>query len=602
MPAVTPAVVAATNLVELMKTPGAPDARPAAWSLALTAIFLVLMFHVPWFRRQVFALCRLLWRVVRGVLYDLPAAFLRLPAVRAFLQSRTYLLLYLVLLKPMIWASLVALILCWFQVDTTYVVTATAAAFLTAELLLYSRWGMHIEEAFGDAALRGWRLFSRDMIPGLLGLILAFFRRLIDDVERVLYTVDEWLRFRSGDRRGSIVVKAALGFVWFFVTYVVRFCVNLLVEPQINPVKHFPVVTVSHKLVLTMVVPLMAQGLMGLNMDKALAISVATVIGFCIPGIFGFLVWEFKENWRLYRANQPRELRPQVAGGHGETVPRLLRPGFHSGTLPKLYARLRRATGAGVGKRHEELHHVEEAVRRFVERNLLAVLAGSKSWGGTPPAAGHVHLASNRIRVELRRPLTPTPLPRGERGRGEGEESIHIDLEEHAGRLVAGITTFAEPENPNRNGSARPSNGWLDRLPLEQVRAFTDALAGFYKAAGVDLVREQVEALLPAGAWFTFDDRGLVVETGAQFEHGAVYDLNGDGPLAPQPLYGQPPALSRTLPADRLIFQRMPILWADWAEAWERDLAGKGHKPPLVRGVQLLPLGTARGRWAARRR
>ena len=103
-------------------------------------------------------------------------------------------------------------------------------------------------------------------------------------------------------------------------------------------------------------------------------------------------------------------------------------------------------------------------------------------------------------------------------------------------------------------------------------------------------------------AWFTFDDRGLVVETGRHFEQGAVYDLSGDGLLAPKPLYGAAPALSRTLAADRLIFRRTPIRWEDWAETWERDLAGKGHKPPLVRGVQLLPLGTAKGRWAARRK
>ncbi len=117
---------------------------------------------------------------------------------------------------------------------------------------------------------------------------------------------------------------------------------------------------------------------------------------------------------------------------------------------------------------------------------------------------------------------------------GQGEASIHIDLEEHSGRLVAGISAFAEPEHPDPNGAAQPVHGWLDRLPLEQVRAFTDALAGFYKAAGVDLVREQVPTLLPAGAWFAIDDRGLVVETGRSFEQGAIYDLHGDGRLPPR--------------------------------------------------------------------
>ena len=103
--------------------------------------------------------------------------------------------------------------------------------------------------------LRTWQLFSNDLIPGLFRLIMAFFRRLLDDVERLLYTVDEWLRFRTGDSRSSLAVKAVLGLFWFFITYIVRFCINLLVEPQINPIKHFPVVTVSHKLVLTFVMP-----------------------------------------------------------------------------------------------------------------------------------------------------------------------------------------------------------------------------------------------------------------------------------------------------------------------------------------------------------
>ncbi len=599
-----PAVVAAGE-VGLLLAPGTAGPFAAAathafsdwprhleylneYSFSITAIILLLLLHVPWFRRRVFAACRLLWRIVRGVFYDLPAAFMRLPAVRAFFQSRPYLLFYLVVLKPLLWTVPVALVLVLFGVDSTAVVVASAVVFLVVEVLLHSRLGMHIEEAFGDAALRGWRLFSRNMVPGLIGLILAFFRRLLDDVERLLYTVDEWLRFRSGDRRGSLVVKAALGFVWFFVTYVVRFCVNLLAEPQLNPVKHFPVVTVSHKLIFAFLVTPLTPVLFS-TMEPVTAGLLLFVLQFGLPGIPGFLVWEFKENWRLYRANQPRDLRPQAAGGHGETVPRLLRPGFHSGTLPKLYARLRRIKATGLGKRHEELHHVEEAVRRFVERNFLALLAGSKTWGEeTPLHVGRVRLASNRIRAEL---ICA--------GRGAG---VHIDLEEHSGWLVAGIAVFAETETPLLNGPVHPSHGWLDRLPLEQVRAFTDALAGFYKAAGVDLVREQVETLLPAGAWFTFDERGLVVETGRRFEQGAVYDLHGDGELPPAPLYGASAALSRTLPADRLLFQRMPIHWEDWAEAWERDQAGKGHKPPLMRGVQLLPLGTAKGRWAARRK
>jgi hypothetical protein len=183
---------------------------------------------------------------------------------------------------------------------------------------------------------------------------------------------------------------------------------------------------------------------------------------------------------------------------------------------------------------------------------------------------------------------------------GQGEQSVHLDLEEHAGRLVAGFTP--PPVSAETNGERRPSNGWLDRLPLEQVRAFTDALAGFYKACGVDMVREQVESALRPGMRFMVGEQGLIVETGPRFEAAARYDLDAEGLLVPQPLEGRTPARLRAFPAERLLFKKTPIRWDDWVEAWERDLAGKGHRPLLMGKVQLLPLGTAKGRLAARRR
>ena len=544
-----------------------------AYSLPLAGAFLLCLFRFARFRRGVFAALGLLWRVVRGVFYDLPAGVMRLPPVRAIFQSRAYLAVYQYVLKPLFWSVCVALTASVTGAGPPVVFGGGAAAFLAAELLLHSRMGMRVEEAFGDAVLRGWRLFSRDLIPGLFRAVLAFFRRLLDGAERLLYAVDEWLRFRAGDGRGSVAVKAALGLVWFFVTYVIRFCLNLLVEPQINPIKHFPVVTVSHKLVLTFFVPVMARAL-ALTLDPALAATVAVVIGSGIPGVFGFLVWEFKENWRLYRANQPPGLRPRAAGGHGETVPRLLRPGFHSGTLPKLYARLRRVGAAGLGKPREELHHVGEAMRRFVERNLLAVLAGSRTWGmETPLHIGIIHLASNRVRVELARP-------------GHAGRSIYLDLEEHAGRLLAGVATSLEYAAPR-------GNGWLDSLTQNQARAFADALAGFYKACGVDLVREQIAASLPPGSRFAVHGEGLVVET-ADGGAGAVFDLGAEGRTPPRPVEGLAPARLRALDMGKLVFARQTILWEDWSAAWERDRAGKGHRA-LLRGVPLLPAGVRRG-------
>src|SRR5207253_2657733 len=104
----------------------------------------------------------------------------------------------------------------------------------------------------------------------------------------------------------------------------------------------------------------------------------AGVTLFFVPGIFGFIAWELQANWRLYRENRPATLRPVLVGSHGETVPRLLRPGFHSGTVPKLFRKLRQAARhdrvVSVHRREEALHHVEWELRHFIDREYLNLL------------------------------------------------------------------------------------------------------------------------------------------------------------------------------------------------------------------------------------
>src|SRR5207244_10189143 len=50
-----------------------------------------------------------------------------------------------------------------------------------------------------------------------------------------------------------------------------------------------------------------------------------------------FFLWEMQENWRLFRANRSPRLSAVVVGRHGETILQLLKPGAHSGTIPKLF-------------------------------------------------------------------------------------------------------------------------------------------------------------------------------------------------------------------------------------------------------------------------
>src|SRR5205807_293851 len=107
--------------------------------------------------------------------------------------------------------------------------------------------------------------------------------------------------------------------------------------------------------------------------------------------------------------NRSKALRPVAFGHHGETMSRLLRRGFHSGTLPKLFARLRKAErraerGRGEGpahKRIEQVHHVAEAVGQFVERCVIYTLEESRAICPVRPTVGRVECGTNRVSVAV---------------------------------------------------------------------------------------------------------------------------------------------------------------------------------------------------------
>src|SRR5262249_36608487 len=129
----------------------------------------------------------------------------------------------------------------------------SGATFLLAGALFNSRLGRLAEEALTDWLNRNWLWLSGDVLPGLFRFTMFFFKSATENLERLLYTVDEWLRFRTGDSQLSLVFKLGLGLVWFFLTYFIRVFINLFVEPTVNPIKHFPVVTVAAKLIVPII-------------------------------------------------------------------------------------------------------------------------------------------------------------------------------------------------------------------------------------------------------------------------------------------------------------------------------------------------------------
>ncbi|HUY93362.1 MAG TPA: hypothetical protein VMV10_31840 [Pirellulales bacterium] len=533
---------------------------------ALVGTFFSGLIHIPRFREACVRMLRGAFRALRWTLIDVPGRLMRLPWVQRLLKSKYYLWAARYIGKPLVFTAL-ALAAFPPLVQSEHGAVANGAwIFVLANLLVNSRVGRNAEEVVTDWAVRGWEHFRIRILKALVQSVMEFFRRVVDTLDRFLYSVDEWLRFRSGQSRAAVAAKSVLGVIWFFITYVVRFAINLLIEPQINPVKHFPVVTVSHKILISFSKPLHALFVIPAEqfLNPVLANTIFGAAIFLLPGVIGFLVWELKENWRLYQANRPKELGPVPVGSHGETVVRLLRPGFHSGTLPKLYARLRRAdrraywTGNWKASRkyREAIQHVEQAVCDLIERELLALLSQSRRFGDRPLSVIRLKTGASSVRFELHcAEHAAAPLA--------------IALEEQSGWLVARVV---EP-------------GWSAALERGAQQALADAMTGFYKIAGVELIREQIVSALEPGARYEINENGLLVWSEPDARR-VEYDLRKRSEEA------RTATAARAfdgIDLEQLAFFASPVTWELWVEVWDRDQTGGRHPPRLVIGANLLP-------------
>jgi hypothetical protein len=299
-------------------------------------------------------------------------------------------------------------------------------------------------------------------------------------------------------------------------------------------------------------------------MGSALGASFAAFTVFVVPGLAGFLVWEFKENWKLYRKTRPKTL-PQVSiGHHGETMVGFLKPGFHSGTIPKRFTKLRRAAWKaderGVAKHREELHHLEEAIHKFADRELVSMLSEAAAFRAAGIAVHHVAIGSNRAHIELASPgVSPAPA--------------RIAFEYQSGWMIASV----------------PERGWIDRLDEHQRQIFEIALAGFYKRAGIDLVREQLEHVLTGdGVLPSYDisEDGLIVWPGHGYQTEAIYDLRT--PVSRPKLRGAPRAgeLPSFAGCHALYFREV-LSWAAWTSVWEQLAHGEEPRQ-IVMGPSLV--------------
>src|SRR5205085_12128396 len=179
-----------------------------------------------------------------------------------------------------------------------------ALGFRAANFLVNSRAGQAAAETISHGFVRLMALLRSGLIPGLIRLVVQIFKHLLHTMEAVLFKVDEWLRFRGGDSRLAMIVRIILGVVWFPISYLARFNMVVLIEPCLNPVK-FPVCAIATKVMLPMYPTILRPWLMETFtplFGNVVTVAVVTWLLFWLPDVFGFLFWEVKENWSLYKA------------------------------------------------------------------------------------------------------------------------------------------------------------------------------------------------------------------------------------------------------------------------------------------------------------
>ena len=281
------------------------------------------------------------------------------------------------------------------------------------------------------------------IVPGVIRWILEIFAELIELLDRALYRVDEWLRFKAGQSRLTLVLKGALGTVWSVVAYFLRLYINLFIEPAVNPIKHFPVVTVAAKLMLPFyrAAPRRAPR-PGRAADRHGARHVVR---------------------RVHRVRHPRPRRLPRLGAQGEleAVPQhppqdaargldrpprrdrwsgFLKPGFHSGTIPKRFTKLRRAAW--------------KADERGVAQPPRASCTTSRTRSTSSPTASWSRCSTRRARsgvtdvaVSARRARLEPRADRARVRRACRPSRARIAFEQQSGWMVASI----------------PERGWIDR-------------------------------------------------------------------------------------------------------------------------------------------
>jgi len=197
------------------------------------------------------------------------------------------------------------------------------------------------------------------------------------------------------------------------------------------------------------------------------------------------------------------------------------------------------------------LHQVHIAVEHFVTRELLQLLKESPDWNIDDISVSRIRLASNNIRIEITCPSL-------------SNENLLMVFEEQSGWLVANTL----------------QTGWVQKLDEHQREVLLAALTGFYKLAGVDMVREQIaSSFAPRRIPYDVTEEGLVVWPDGEYAVEAVYNLWHHQVIRPYPRSVARDFLLPTLTTQSLLFVETSLPWDIWAARWDGN---EGEKQPVL--------------------
>ena len=113
--------------------------------------------------------------------------------------------------------------------------------------------------------------------------------------------------------------------------------------------------------------------------------------------------------------------------------------------------------------------------------------------------------------------------------------------------------------------------GWLGDVSQEQWNSFLNALEGFYRKCGIDLVREQIETNFTRDYPYDIDNDGLLIWPTVQFDVEILASLTKEGLVRPVPAAKAADAGLVPIAHEKIRFSATYTEWQEWERIWSTE-------------------------------